>query len=80
MLRVRRFLTGHDIFISYSRRDGTKYATAVANQLATAKYSCLFDQWLSSPGKEIPLKLQLAIRMSSLCIVIGSKERPNRST
>ena len=70
--RIRRFLTGHDIFISYSRHDGTDYATKLAIALTDLKCSCLFDQWSAAPGKRIPRKLKQAIRLSSLCVVVGT--------
>lgn len=68
---ARKFL-GHDVFISYSRADGAEYATHLADGLTERKLSCLFDQWGTKPGKEIPAELLLALRRSSMLVVVGS--------
>jgi hypothetical protein len=42
---ILKFLTGDNIFISYSRHDGDAYATQLANKLVDLKFSVYFDQW-----------------------------------
>jgi WD40 repeat protein len=68
-----RSFTGDDIFISYSRRDGGGYATALANQLIDRHFTCKFDQWGTPPGHEIPNPLKKALKRSAALILIGTK-------
>ncbi len=48
--KLRRFLFGDDIFISYSRVDST-YALSLANELTKKKLSCFLDQWGTPPRR-----------------------------
>jgi WD40 repeat protein len=68
---VRR-LFGHDIFISYSRRDGATYAAGLANELVKRGFACKLDLWGTQPGQQIPPQLRRAVRSSSLLVVAGS--------
>ena len=54
--KIRRFLFGDDIFISYSRVDST-YALTLANELTKRKLSCFLDQWGTPPGEKLPKEL-----------------------
>jgi hypothetical protein len=54
-------LTGDDVFISYSRRDGTTYVTGRADELAKQGLRCRLDLWETDPDRELPAKLKRAI-------------------
>jgi WD40 repeat protein len=70
--RVVRFFRGDDVFISYSRRDGVRYATGLARELTRRQLACRIDFWETVPGKEIPDSLRRAIRRSGLLAIVGS--------
>lgn len=70
--KLRRFLFGDDIFISYSRVDST-YALSLANELTKNKLSCFLDQWGTPPGEELPKELINTIKRCSTMVLIGSK-------
>lgn len=70
--KIRRFLFGDDIFISYSRADST-YALALANELIKNNLSCFLDQWGTPPGEELPQKLINTIKRCSTMVLVGSK-------
>src|ERR1700752_502612 len=69
-----RFLFGDDIFISYSRKDGAKYAAALANELSKPgnNLSCFLDQWGASAASELSKPVLRAIRNSSVLVLIGT--------
>jgi WD40 repeat protein len=73
IMRARRFLFGDDIFISYSRREASEYALALANELSKQKLSCYLDQFGTPPGKEMPKELISSLEMSTLLVLIGSE-------
>jgi hypothetical protein len=70
--KVRRFLFGDDIFISYSRVDST-YALSLANELTKRNLSCFLDQWGTPPGETLPDELIGTIKKCSTMVLIGSK-------
>src|SRR5688500_14025051 len=55
--KMRRFVFGDDVFISYSRRRGAEYALALANVLTRHKLSCFLDQWGTPPDQDLPDQL-----------------------
>ncbi len=69
---LHRLLFGDDVFISYSRNDGSDYAAALGEALTRLNLSCRLDQWDTEPGLEMPPRLVRAVRDSSLLVVIGS--------
>src|SRR5258708_25505251 len=69
---LSKFLFGDDIFISYSRADGAPYAAALANQLASRRLSCRFDQWGTVPGKDVPDDIRRALRRSGMLVVVAT--------
>src|SRR5262245_47488398 len=69
--RIGRFLFGDDIFISYSRQDGSKYALALARKLA--KYQCYLDQLGTTPGQKIPRRLKRKVRRSSIFVLVATQ-------
>jgi hypothetical protein len=72
------FLFGYDIFISYSRKDGYTYATALANKLSLRDWTCFLDSGGgSTPGSSTPLSsstLLRALRRSELLIVVATPD------
>src|SRR4029453_9819347 len=69
-----RFLFGDDVFISYSRRDGAKYAAALANELSRPGigFSCFLDQWGASAATELSRPVLRALRRSSVLVLVGT--------
>jgi formylglycine-generating enzyme required for sulfatase activity len=72
-LTFQKFLFGDDIFISYSRADGASYAAALANQLAGKRLSCRFDQWGTTPGKEVPVPIIEALHRSAMLVIVATE-------
>lgn len=71
--KLRRFVFGDDVFISYSRRKGAEYALALANELTRQKLSCFLDQWGTPPDEDLPAQLRQALRRSTLLVLIGTE-------
>jgi WD40 repeat protein len=72
---LTNLLFGDDVFISYSRRDGTIYAERLAYRLSEEYgYSCRVDLWETLPGREMPEKLVRALRRSRMLVVVASPE------
>lgn len=71
---IRRFLFGDDIFISYSRKDGAKYAAALANELSKRgnDYSCFLDQWGASADQKLSAPVLRALKHSYMLVLIGT--------
>jgi len=69
-----RFLFGDDIFISYSRKDGTNYAAALANELSKPErgLSCFLDQWGASAGEELSRPVNNALRRCSVLVLAAT--------
>lgn len=67
-----KLLFGRDIFISYSRGDGHKYAPKLANVLRSEMkgVSLYLDRWIAPPSGELPRSLRRHLRWSSLLVVI----------
>jgi WD40 repeat protein len=76
------YLFGDDVFISYSRRDGIRYAEQLAHRLSDAGYSVRMDLWETEPGKQTPEKVMRALRRSRTLVVVatpGALQSPNVS-
>jgi WD40 repeat protein len=71
---LRRFLFGDDIFISYSRRDGAAYATALASELTSPErgLSCFLDHWGASASSDLSRPVVHALRNSSVFVLVGT--------
>ena len=71
---IRRFLFADDIFISYSRKDGAKYAAALANELSKPghDYSCFLDQWGASADDKLSAPVLRALKHSYMLVLIGT--------
>lgn len=71
--RVLRLTFGRDVFISYSREDGLEYAQRLGTLLTQDKgLSVYLDQWGSTAGKKLPLRLRLALRRSGLFVLVAT--------
>ncbi|MGV3598248.1 MAG: OmpA family protein [Bacteroidota bacterium] len=77
MLSIKRYIFGFDIFISYSRVDGSHYAAGLANILTRSKLTCFIDQWGTEPGEELPAGLKRTLSSSKLLILIGTSYAAN---
>ena len=65
-----KYLFGYDLFISYSRSDGSVYAGALAAALNTKGFSVFIDQSGTTAGKEVPKGvLRVAGRSSAGALV-----------
>ena len=69
---LARFFVGDDIFVSYSRADGGRYATILASELTKRKFFCRLDAYDTQPGREIPKSLRKALDRSFLLVVVGT--------
>ena len=67
-------LTGDDVFISYSRRDGARYAAGMADKLTEKNLSCFIDKLGVKPDHDLPLDLIKKIRRCTIFIIIGTEK------
>lgn len=70
---LHRFFFGDDIFISYSRSDAGRYATALAARLSEAGYLCFLDQLGTDADQSIPGSLRDKVRKSSALVLVGTR-------
>lgn len=66
---VVRLFSGHDAFISYSRRD-SHYGFQLALKLADLGLTPFIDQLAALPGDQIPLEVKRALFRSRLLVVV----------
>src|SRR4051794_1098943 len=80
--RALRIVFGRDIFISYSRRDGTRYAEAVvlALQARRPRLSFYLDRWIAPASLALPRSLRRQLRWSSLMVVICTENAVSQSS
>ncbi len=69
---VRRFLFGHDVFISYARADAVEYAQGLADALTRHRIAAYVDQLGTPPGPKMPPLLLLRLRLSSMLVLVAS--------
>lgn len=67
-----RFVFGHDVFVSYARRDALAYAERLADALTKRKLFCYLDQWGAPPGEKVPRSVFRQVRRSTVLVVVGS--------
>jgi hypothetical protein len=72
-MMVARYLFGHDVFISYARIDGMRYASALATHLVASGLSCFVDQWSCIPGKQISRRILRTLKRSSILVIVGTE-------
>lgn len=71
--RVKSFLLGDDVFISYARGDSSDYATVLANLLGRDDFLCYLDQYGTDIDDEIPWRLKLKLWRSTVFVLVGSR-------
>lgn len=69
---VRRFLFGHDIFVSYARADAIEYAQGLADALVRRRIAAYIDQLGTPPGLQMPPLLLMRLRLSSMLVLVAS--------
>lgn len=68
--RLFRFVFRYDIFISYARGDGGKYAVALKDQLTKLDFSCFLDLEELPPGNALTRSLQRALKGSATLVAV----------
>jgi WD40 repeat protein len=71
--KIGRFFLGEDIFISYSRRDGSLYAAGIADKLTERRLSCFIDKLGTEPNHDLPESLKKKIRSSAVFVLVGTQ-------
>lgn len=66
-------LFGDDIFISYSRADGSLYAAGLADELTKRKFACFLDQLGTDPDRDLPATLKRKIGSCTVCVLVGTE-------
>ncbi len=72
-MRLFSHLSGDDIFISYSRSDGSHYAVGLADKLTEKNYSCFIDRYGVKPGHDLPADLVKKIANCSMMVIAGTE-------
>lgn len=72
-MRLFSRLSGDDIFISYSRRDGSLYAAGLADELTQKKFSCFIDKLGTKPDHDLPPDLIRKIKNCSILVIVGTE-------
>ena len=70
--RLRMFVLGYDLFISYRRADANDYARHLANRLIKRGFRCYLDQFSSEADPDLPPEVVRALNRSTGLVVIGS--------
>jgi len=73
-MRIFFPLSGDDVFISYSRRDGALYAAGLADKLTERKLSCFIDKLGTEPNHDLPPSLRKKIRNCTVFVLIGTEK------
>jgi WD40 repeat protein len=63
---------GDDVFISYSRADGSSYVEGLADELTRRGFSCFLDQLGTDPDEGLPASLVAKIRGCTVCVLVAS--------
>lgn len=71
---LKRLLYGADVFISYSYRDGTVYASRLVEELAARGFSCFFDRFDVGVGQSLPGRTLRGLDTSRMLVVIATPE------
>ena len=66
-------LLGYDIFISYSRRDGKKYAATLQSELRNEGFRCFLDEGEMSGGDQLRPSIARALRRSRVLVLVATE-------
>ncbi|MET0647658.1 MAG: TIR domain-containing protein [Pyrinomonadaceae bacterium] len=66
-------LSGDDVFISYSRKDGALYAAGLADKLTEKGLSCFIDKLGTEPSHDLPDSLRKKIRSCTVFVLVGTQ-------
>jgi len=73
-----RLLVGRDVFISYSRRDGSDYAKSLVQALEKAprgvRLTCYLDQREAQMDEHLPNEARRGLGWASMLVVVASPE------
>lgn len=67
---LKNHVFGYDVFISYSRKDGSLYAAQLAEKLSQNNISCFIDQWGTQPGEQLPEGLLRTLKRSKVMVLL----------
>jgi hypothetical protein len=67
-------LSGDDVFISYSRKDGALYAAGLADKLTEKKLSCFIDKLGTEPNHDLPPSLKKKIKNCTVFVLVGTEK------
>ena len=67
-------LSGDDVFISYSRRNGALYAAGLADELTGKILSCFIDKLGTEPNHDLPPSLKKKIRNCTVFVLVGTEK------
>ncbi len=67
-------LSGDDVFISYSRKDGALYAAGLADKLTEKNLSCFIDKLGTEPNHDLPPSLKKKIKNCTVFVLIGTEK------
>ncbi|CAN5823326.1 hypothetical protein BH20ACI4_BH20ACI4_03540 [soil metagenome] len=67
-------LSGDDVFISYSRKDGALYAAGLADKLTEKNLSCFIDKLGTEPNHDLPPSLKKKIKNCTIFVLIGTEK------
>jgi hypothetical protein len=63
---------GYDFFVSYARKDGAAYSTALDLELSEAGYSCFFDRRDMPLGQSLKESSRRALKRSQMLLFVGT--------
>lgn len=66
-----RFTFGEDVFISYARLDGQRYALGLQSRLNRV-VSVLMDQYVGEPGNETPARIKKGLKYCRQLVVVAT--------
>src|ERR1041385_2354315 len=78
--RVLDAIFGFDFFVSYTRRDGTNYAEALARSLERVGFQVFLDSDDYAAGDDWKVEGKWALRRTSQLIVVASPEALSASS
>lgn len=73
MALILQRLFGEDVFISYARSDGARYAAALAKQLSDRDFTCFLDQWASPRGPGLPPEISRVLKRAKSLVLVGTQ-------